>query len=167
MSARVPSENQIVLRRFCGDEVFSVREVSVYVSLPRDGEGGGILLNLEIRSRERIACTVPDDEQPLLDPTPTVEVWLPVPTLTASALVGTSVQVAESYNAERDAMNRLYYCEHERLWGVDASFVESAGDRCRVRLRASARDINHYGGDKPDTEVLVDAWCTVLPPGYA
>jgi len=166
MSVRAPSEDQALLRRFCGDELFAISEVSVWVSHPRGGEKGGVLLNLELHCRELLECTVPEEERTLRAPTPTVEVWLPVPTLKPSELVGTSVHVAESYDAARDAMNRLYYCEHERMWGIDATFVAAEGDRCRVRLSGRSCDINHYKGDKPDTVVSADAWFTLRPQGY-
>ncbi len=167
VSRQGPSENQVLLRRFCGDELFSVGEVSVWISHPGDGEEGGTLLNLEIHTRELLECSVvPEEERPLRDPRPTMEVWLPVPTLTPSELVGTSVHVKESYDASRDAMNRLYYCEHERMWGIDATFVEAAGDRCRVRLSGRSCDINHYSGDKPEAVVSADVWCTIPPQGY-
>jgi len=166
VSARAPSENQLLIRRFCGDELFIVGEVSVWVSHPRGEEKGGVLLNLELHCRELLECTVPEEERTLRDPTPTAEVWLPVSTLKPSELVGTSVHVAESYDASRDAMNRLYYCEHEPMREIDATFVEAKGDRCRVRLSGRSCDINHYRGDKPDAVVSADAWFTIPPQGY-
>jgi len=157
-------ENQLLLRRFCGDERFTTRRAGVFISRPAGDEPGGILLNLEIRGFDVLECTVtPEEELPLHDPSPVVEVWLPVPSLALSELVGTKVTVEESYDASRDAFNRLYYCEHEPLWAIEAEFVEASEDRCRVRLRAKARDINHYGGDKPDTLIFADAWFCVPP----
>ena len=160
-AAKMETTNQLVLERFCGSEVFAVDKVEVWVSHPRDEEEGGILLNLEVHGKEVITCTVPDDELPLHDPEPIAEVWLPVPTLRVRELVGTTVEVELSYFAARDAMNRLYYCEHEKLWAIKADFLQVEGDVCRVRFVGTATDINHYGGDKPDTLVKADVWFSI------
>lgn len=83
---------------------------------------------------------------------PSLTLWLPVPSLEPAELDDFQVIVPWTYLAERDARQRLYVFEHEGLWDIDAHF-EVRGGQVLLRFTALARDPNHYRGDKPDTQV--------------
>src|SRR5690606_20199749 len=148
------SENTLRLQRFCGHEVYAIQKGEVFVDLPRDGEQG-ILLNLEFHSGAMIECTTPDDER---GDEPTVEVNLPIPSLVASELVGTTVRVKKPLDRSRDAWNRIYVFEHEDLREIAATFVEATAEECRLSLTARTQDPNHYDGSKPETIVKLEGW---------
>lgn len=136
--------------------MFPVRSVAVYVSRPRDGEEGGVLLNLELHCGKASEEVVPDGEQTGWT-RPMVEVWVPVPDATPRALHDLRVTIPWSYLAARDARHRLYVFEHEDLWNLDVRLRHVEGPVCHVSLTGTARDPNHYDGSKPEATVHAEA----------
>jgi hypothetical protein len=144
------------LLRFCGREVHAITDVEVYVPSPEPDEPR--LLNLTFEARQALSIEVPEEER---GPPggPTVEVWIPVPSLEMRSLVGTTVEMPRAIMDEDDdgKWNRLYVFEHEDLWNVKVTFCEVTEETCRVQIEGEACDPNHYDGSKPTTQVSIDA----------
>lgn len=138
--------NQIKIQRFCGFSVHPVVDVEVYVDY-----GSPTLLNLEIKCGSASKEEAPEGEACGWT-SPTVEVWVPVPSLEPAELDEHSVEVPWVYLSERDAKNRLYVFEHEDLWNIHVKFEVHSG-LILVAFEGQARDPNHYTGDRPDARV--------------
>lgn len=147
--------DQLRLDRFCGHEVFAVAAVNVYVADEDDGR----FLNLEIVAGKAIEQSLPDEEKV---PKPSLEVWIPVPTTTLAALVGTTIAVPWSTHEGHDFWNYLCGYEQEDLRDLTVQFLEADGNRCRARISGTTRDPNHYDGSKPDTKVNTEFWFTLV-----
>lgn len=147
-------ENTLRLQRFCGHEVYAVQKGEVFVKLPGEGEQG-VVLNLEFHSGALIEGTTPENER---GDEPTLEVNLPLPSLTASELVGKTIRVKKALDQERGTWNRIYVFEHEDLREIAATFVEISDNECRLSLTARTQDPNHYDGSKPETIVKLEGW---------
>lgn len=154
--------SMVKLERFCGDAVFPVRDVEVYVSRPRADERGGVLLNLEINCGKATRERAPEGEK-LGWTCPVVEVWIPVPDATAAALDDLRVKIPWRAFEPRDARHRLYVFEHEDLWNLDVRIRHLRGRTCQLSLVGTARDPNHYSGKKPSTRVTAEARFTLEP----
>ncbi|MEZ4401203.1 MAG: hypothetical protein R3B06_14350 [Kofleriaceae bacterium] len=152
--------------RFCGRAVFPVEGVEVYVSEPDEGEPGGVLLNLELRCGPATSEEAPEDER-IGWTRPGVEVWIPVPAVTADALAELTVHVPWPYLDARDARHRLYVFEHEDLWDLEVRFGGVVAGMCQVVIVATAQDPNHYDGSKPPSTVTVAAWFALPGAGQA
>jgi hypothetical protein len=146
--------DQLRLDRFCGHEIFPVTAVKVYVANEDDGR----FLNLEIRSGQAIEQSVPDDEKMRK---PSLEVWIPIPTTTLAALVGTTIAVPWSTHEAHDFWNYLCCYEQEDLRDIVVEFLEAQGNRRRARISATTRDPNHYDGSKSNTKVNTEFWFTL------
>lgn len=150
--------NTARLERFCGYSIHPISDVEVYIDRPSEnaghGDGSKILINLEIHCAEATVEDVPEDES-LGRMEPIIEVWIPVDALSKDGLEEKTVTIRWPYLRERDARHRLYVFEHEDLWALTVQFREVMGNLCAFELSGTARDPNHYSGDKPETTVLV------------
>lgn len=149
------ADGTVRLERFCGRVVFPVLGVEVYVGEPDDGEPGGVLLNLEVRCGGAISEEAPEGET-LVWTRPGVEVWIPVPAITASALTGPTARVPWRELEARDARHWLDVFEHEDLRDLQVEFGRAADGWCQVSIAATATAPNHHDGSKPATTVFVD-----------
>lgn len=140
--------------RFCGHQIHRIESVSTFVS--RHAASASTLLNLEFACGTATEEIAPEGEQTGWA-RPSIEVWIPVPSLDASELDEHRVHIAESYRSDHDALNRLYVFEHEAWWAIDV-YLQVIGGRLWVECDGRARDPNWYDGSKPDAKVSLRAW---------
>ena len=152
-------QNTLRLERFCGREVYGVEAAEVFLNLPDEDEEG-IVLNLEFRCGKAIETTTPEAERDA-DLQPIIEVNVPIPSLAADELVGTTIRIQKSQNEERGTWNRIYTFEHVDLRNISVSFVELSENTCRVSLTGRTQDPNYYDGSKPETIVKLQSWFSV------
>lgn len=142
------------IERFCGHQIHHIESVSTYIS--RDAASGSTLLNLEFGCGAATEEVAPEGEQTGWAK-PSIEVWIPVPSLDPSALDEHRVHIAESYRADHDALNRLYVFEHAGWHAIDV-YLQVIGGRLWVECDGRTQDLNWYDGSKPEAKVSLRAW---------
>jgi hypothetical protein len=142
-----------VLHRYCGDEVYALREAELFAYLVADG----IALSFEAHTAAEPIQSLPDTAS--LRAQPHAEVTVVVPTLDPERLVGARFSVPRGYDEQvEDSVATLYYCEHEDLDDNVVEILSRLEDGFRVRWTGSSTDVNYYDGSQPATLIEIDGF---------
>jgi hypothetical protein len=142
-----------VLHRYCGDEIYTLREPELRAYLTDDG----IALSFQAHTAPEPIQTMPDTAA--LRARPHAGVTVVVPALDPGGLVGARLSVPHGSDERgEDHVATLYYCEHEDLDGNVLEILSRHDDIFRVRWTGVTTDVNYYDGSKPATRVEIDGF---------
>ena len=158
-NARV-GEDQLLLERFCGHELFPITAVNVFL----DKEDK--VLNLEIHGGPSLEHTVPENEFGGHRYRPTADIWIPLRSRSPEGLVGQTIRIDPKELESSGSESLFCYYEYHEIRDVTVVFTQSLDGRYRVEVVALTQDPNHYDGSKPDAVIRINASFD-LPEGDA
>lgn len=144
--------NKLILKRFCGEEIYPVKNATWRIL---DGDGTwddpySLWLEITCGPGKNLS-----EDTKSLDAEPNLDISFYAVTLREEGIKAGFIMENQNEEDESDAL--MYYCAHQPMRKNQMEVLEREGDVLVIRLTGETTDVNYYDGSKPDNTIEITA----------